>query len=436
MSHYPYHQSLVYKVMMATINGKVHLNPDHVLQTVKDVNRITRGLKQILYLTGWQYDGHDTGYPSWSQANPHLRCGNDATARNSLLRLIQQASEYNAAVSVHVNMSDAYEHSPLWETYRKEDLLIRTRDGSLLKGGIWDGGQSYLVSKKREWESGIAKKRIDELFDYLPLQSIRTVHLDAFEPRTDPFHGITAEEDADAMAEVLRYWISKSADVTTEWFHPRFAGLTPMVWHLNTEESERLKYPASLLCGGGSSWNFRRKLWTMDTYGANWIRQPGAGCLYERPWGEGFSYEFTRPGIDNDFIDGLCLKTLPGFTLNQLARVRHLHTADCYEVQYSDDVVARVRDDGRSFLLARGDEVMVDGHDVAMQPGWRTNEIWAYSREGMRKEWSLPEKWHGIGSFSVEDLRNAGGPRRHMHADRGRIMLELSPGQALVLTPE
>ena len=58
-------------------------------------------------------------------------------------------------------MSDAYEHSPLWETYRKEDLLIRDKNGDLLKGGVWDGGQSYLVSKKREWESGLARKRID-----------------------------------------------------------------------------------------------------------------------------------------------------------------------------------------------------------------------------------------------------------------------------------
>jgi len=431
-----YHQSMVYKMLMATVNGNVHLNPEEVLQVIKEVNRVTGGLKQIVYLAGWQFDGHDTGYPAWSETNPLLRCGEDATANDSLVRIMRKASEFNAVVSVHINMSDAYEHSPLWETYRREDLLIRNEDGTLLKGGVWDGGQSYLVCKKREWESGFAKQRIDELCGHLPLSELHTVHIDAFEPRPSPYHGITLEEDADAMADIVKYWISKGVDVTTEWFHPRLAGLTPMVWHLNTEEADRLRYPATFLCGGGPEWNFRRRKWTLDTYGANWIRQPGAGCLHERAWGEGFTYEF-RGGevITEKFIDGLCLTLLPWFAVNRLRILRHVHTADSYEVHYSENVVARVCNEGRSFVLQQGDRVMVDDNDVCMPALWREKEIWAYSRSGMRKEWLLPEGWKGIRTLSVRDLRDPQKPHHHLRIEQGRFSLEMSPGEAVVLAP-
>jgi hypothetical protein len=430
-----YHQSLVYKLLVATVNGKVHLDPDQVLEVVKEIHRITCGVKQILYLAGWQFDGHDTGYPSWSETNPRLRCGGDANGHESLLRLMREAKAFNAVVSVHVNMSDAYEHSPLWEIYRKEDLLIRDTEGRLLKGGVWDPGQSYLVSKKREWESGFAKKRIDELFTHLPLADVRTVHIDAFEPRADPYHQVSLDEDAEAMAHILEYWISKGVDVTTEWFHPRFAGLTPMVWHLNTEEADRLKYPASLLCGGGSFWNFRSRPWTLDTWGANWIRQPGAGCLYERAWGEGLSYEFTKPGITPDLVDGLCLRFLPWCFLNRLTIISHVHTPVSYDVLYSENVVAEVRDDGKSFRLSQGDRVIVDNDDVCMQPAWLENVLWAYSRHGMRREWLLPERWKGIGSASMAALAGPPGPERHLRIQNGRVLLEVSAGEAVVLSP-
>ena len=431
-----YHQSLVYKMLLATVNGKVHLNPEQVLHIVREVNRITGGLKQIVYLAGWQFDGHDTGYPAWSETNPLLKCGGDATANESLVGLMRKALEFNAIVSVHINMSDAYEHSPLWKTYQQEDLLVRNKDGTLFKGEVWDGGQSYLVSKKREWESGFAKKRIDELLAHLPLQKQGTVHIDAFEPRPNPYHGITVEEDADAMAKVVKYWISKGVDVTTEWFHPSLAGLTPMVWHLNTEEADRLKYPASFLCGGGSEWNFRRRKWTMDTYGANWIRQPGAGCLYERAWGEGLSHEFRETEVITDkFIDGFCLKLLPWYALNRLQILQHVHTSEGYEVHYSEDVVAQISDDGQSFTLKNGDRILVDGHDVCMPALWRENEIWVYSRDGMRKEWLLPEEWKHVTNLSCGDLRNSQKPRRQIHVEQGRFSLELSPCEAVVLVP-
>ena len=35
--------------------------------------------------------------------------------------------QYNTTVSLHLNMFDAYEDSPLWEQYVKNDIIARNR---------------------------------------------------------------------------------------------------------------------------------------------------------------------------------------------------------------------------------------------------------------------------------------------------------------------
>jgi hypothetical protein len=430
--HHAYHQSLVYKIFLANKPDEVFITLDQALDVVRRVQAVTGGLKQIVYLVGWQFDGHDSKYPAWSEVNPRLRRPGDATARDSLVWFLRAAREYNAVVSVHVNMNDAYENSPLWEEYVRQDVLIREPDGSLRKGGVWGGEQCYLVNKKREWECGLAKRRIDALLALLPLEEAHTLHIDAFEPRPDPYHGTTDEQEAEAMAGVLLYWRSRGMDVTVEWLHPRFLGLTPMVWHLNTEEQARLKYPSSLICGGGSAWNFRRRKWTLDLYGGNWIRQPEAGCLFERAWGENMTYEFQKPGIDAAFIDGFCLKTLPWYYLNRRQIVRHVHTAESYEVQYSGGVSSEVRGEDTAYRLCEGDKVLVEDTDVCLPALWRDRTLLAYSRDGDRRWWALPSDWPAVRQLNRQPW-TAGAPASVVPVSGGGFELDLAPGEAVWL---
>lgn len=432
--HHAYHQSLVYKVHNADKPDQVHVDLDRSLDAIRRIHDLTGGLHQIAYLVGWQFDGHDSKYPDWSQPNPRLRRPRDASARDSLHWIMREARAYNAVVSVHINMNDAYENSPLWDAYVENDLLIREPNGELLKGGVWGGEQCYLVNKKREWESGFARQRIDALLELLPLEEAHTVHIDAFEPRPDPYHGNTADEEAEAMQEMLLYWASRGVDVTVEWLHFAFVGMTPMVWHLNTEEHERLTIPPDVVCGGGDAWNFRRRPWSIDLFGANWIRQPQAGCLFERAWGANAGVEVGRCDLGQPFADRFCLHTLPWHYLNRRRALKHVHTADSYEVHYSGNIVSSVTVEDETYSLREGDRVWIDDTDVCMPAAWLENTLLAYSKTGGTREWQVPADWPADGCLELREW-DTPEPSRQIPLNNGCFKLELRAQQAVWLTP-
>jgi hypothetical protein len=368
--------------------------------------------------------------------NQRLGRAQDKEARDSLLWLMEQARSYNATVSLHINMCDAYENSPLWDEYKRNDLLIRSQDGSLAKGGIWDGEQSYLVCKAREWQSGYAHKRIDALLEMLPISEAGTIHVDVFMARPSPFHSITAEDDLAAMKEILHYWRSRGVDVTTEWFDPAFAGLVPMVYHLNLDEASRLEYPPAVICGGGSTWNMRYV--TVRGQPAWWgfFRSPQAGCMYEEAWGRSIDGDLAGSDDLPRFADEFYLQTLPWHFLNRLDIVEHVHTRDRYEVRFSDGVTSSVRTEDAHLQICQGDRVLVDGTDLCVPALWNDKECIAYSHNGCEREWQLPPDWGGISRAAVKPLfPGLGGVVGERPVANGRVRLALGPRQAVALHP-
>ena len=91
-------------------------------------------------------------YPDWSIVNPKLKREEDATALESLRWLIREARAYNTTISLHINMVDAFEESPLWDTYIKNDIIARDVNGNLKS--IWEYAVSYthLDVYKRQGE--------------------------------------------------------------------------------------------------------------------------------------------------------------------------------------------------------------------------------------------------------------------------------------------
>jgi hypothetical protein len=155
---------------------------EEALEVVRKMDNLTRGMPKIVYLVGWQKGGHDHGYPAWDEVNPRLKREQDPTALDSLRWLIREARQYNTTVSLHINMLDAYEQSPLWDEYVAKDCLARDEAGQLLSPGIAMVGESmYNVVYPREWEEGLAQRRIDELIEMIPeLVDGHTIHVDVF----------------------------------------------------------------------------------------------------------------------------------------------------------------------------------------------------------------------------------------------------------------
>ena len=113
-----YDQSVVMKIFLAerTDQGKgckVHLTFEQAFEVIERLDHITCGAPKIVYLVGWQYNGHDSRYPAWGEVNHRLKRAQDGTALESLKWLMHEGKRHNTVVSLHINALDAYKNSPL-----------------------------------------------------------------------------------------------------------------------------------------------------------------------------------------------------------------------------------------------------------------------------------------------------------------------------------
>jgi hypothetical protein len=123
---------------------------EDVLARIKEFAVQTDSAEFVLYLLGWQYEGHDSGYPSVDQVNENLG------GFEGLLYLIKEAKKYNVNVTFYDNYDDSYPNHPGWDS----TVICRDPQGNLMKGGVWEGNQSYLISSyKYVLKSGIDRVR-------------------------------------------------------------------------------------------------------------------------------------------------------------------------------------------------------------------------------------------------------------------------------------
>lgn len=423
-----YSQCLAYKIFCA---DKAHPDQnlvafEEVLRFIRVIHDITDGLEQVVYLVGWQFDGHDSKYPAWSEVNARLKRPQDPDARASFCWLAAEAQKYNAFVSVHINMSDAYESSPLWGEYRKHGLIVLGPEGQPYKAGVWGGEQSYLVDKVKEWKSGHAKKRIDALVELLPfLKASGSVHIDAF--------GLIGQNEdlRQAVYGIFDCWRGLGIDVTTEYFDFELVGRLPMVYHLNLSEESRIKYPASVVCGGGDGCNQR-----LRRTDEGWAHLPEAGCLYEEAWGVSIDGDLGVGGLSG-IVGKLCTRTLPWTFLNRHRALSYENGADVYRVRFDGGVETAVRKSDRRLTLREGGRTLVDGGDVFMPALWTKGGEWfVYSRDGGTRTWPAPEAWKGkpeVHAFALSDDGRA--PATVMPLRDGSLTVQLNPGQAFALVP-
>lgn len=272
-----YDQSLVMKIFLAERidqdrSCRVYLTFEQALEVIRRLDHLTCGAPKIIYLVGWQYNGHDSKYPAWNEVNPRLKRAGDDSALDSLKWLMRQGRKYHTTVSLHINAFDAYEDSPLWAEYLAKDIVAKDQHGAPLKGEMMGDMQSYQLSYAKEWETGCAKRRIDGLLKLLPeLKAAHTIHVDAFHtyppvphaypagryPDRDlqfkgvsPWLGYSAEKESAAQRKFFRYFRDYGLDVTSEgstFLRPdAFVGLQPMAWDYQPPAAG---IPPRLYCG-------------------------------------------------------------------------------------------------------------------------------------------------------------------------------------------
>ncbi|NJD03377.1 MAG: hypothetical protein FIA99_12475, partial [Ruminiclostridium sp.] len=223
----------------------VYMTFEQALDAIIKLDKLMNGAPKIVYLVGWQYQGHDSKYPAWAQVNSALKRAADATALDSLKWLMNEAFKYNTVVSLHINMIDSFQDSPLWSTYNSNNIVAKETDGTLIPGETFDGQVSYQNDYKKEWDMGYAKQRIDGLLSMLPIQTAGTIHIDAFHSAApshwdrpiSPLNGYTLTEQQYTQRRIMRYWRQQGVDVTAEYTSMStlkpdpFYGLQAGSWH-------------------------------------------------------------------------------------------------------------------------------------------------------------------------------------------------------------
>jgi hypothetical protein len=395
----PYHQTLVTKIFLCAKNRdakrgiisppplkkQVYLTFAQALEVIRKLDNIAVGIPKITYLVGWQFDGHDSKYPSWAQVNRDLKRPQDKTALESLRWLIREARKYHTIVSLHLNMFDAYEDSPLWDLYQQHDILAKDKNGEVIFGEVHGGQRSTQISYTQEWKLGLAQKRINDLIEMIPeLKAGQTIHIDAFhsarpldrQAPISPLLGYAMDQEAATQRKIYRYWRDLGFDVTSEgagFIRPdAFVGLQPMAW---ANEGVVRDLPNDLYCSTPMR---------------------------------------AEPEIKQDpqnltgLLDPFCLQVLPWYYDNNSA-------------------------------VLKGSQTMRVNDDICMPALWKTKRtLIVYSRQGYRlKTWELPPGWKGVRTVAVSRITLDGlEPVGVMPVSDGKLTLSVKRGQALSISPE
>ncbi|MBC7326717.1 hypothetical protein H5T87_01210 [bacterium] len=369
-----YKNSIVYKIFCDVPQAEKPVTTfSEAFEIIKKFYNLTQGMRQIVYLVGWQFRGHDTGYPAIDQVNERLG------GREGLLRLIEDARRFNAIVSFHDNYDDAYMDSPAWN----DDFICRTPNGELVKGGVWAGGQSYIINPKRYVEGGYAEKRIKQTLSLYPIRE--SYHIDVLSAvplrYSYSLHTCTGSESVFYKKRIVEMFRDRGVDVTSELVTQPFLGFLSYFWHLSSSYD-------------GFSW-LERKFFS-DEENIPFVPAciHGKAIYGSRGYLGGVGRMDVTPGNWRDFLRLLFLETFPSLLFVDQRIEDYRDGKIIYREGWwsSDDQVFY-----RGRLVRKGGDVFLP----------RNSEEWlAYSDQGGVVEWELPDGWKGVEIYRLyEDGR-------------------------------
>ncbi|WP_219838317.1 endo-alpha-N-acetylgalactosaminidase family protein [Paenibacillus sp. R14(2021)] len=430
-----YKEAIWYKIFCADPKRGVLTSFKETLDIIRHIYHITGGVPQIVYLVGWQFDGHDTGYPSLNRLHPGL-AEKPEHVREELLELIKRAKvEYACTVSFHINMDDAYVSSPDWNP----DLISRDPDGSLRvwldpDHGVSDGGagearRAYHINHVKDVESGEAFRRLNAFLELVPVKD--TIHLDAFRNTNASWDGDSyigpLEELICGMKPIIAYFNERGIDVTTEGQNGmpiEDAGLFSAYWHFTPS----LLYHGKILGGGSFGLN-----------AATWGRGVSidADILYRgepsRLEGDQFvSNDFLTKW--HDIVDILYLGSMLYRFYLEREMVDMRETGAAVAIRFADGINVWIDKAEDRLSVRKGSLVIAEDHDRFIP---MNGCIYAYSRYGTDREWELPEDWRMATAIRASRLSATGKESLgELNAREGKIRLSLEPHVPVLLERE
>jgi Endo-alpha-N-acetylgalactosaminidase len=343
---------------------------------VHDIAMLTDFAPQVALISGFAYDGQDTGFPSEDKINSSL--GTDEELR----ALIQSSKELNANVTLNVNYDDAYKSSPLFD----HAFIARRPDGEIWKSRAWDGEDSYVVGMAKYMQGGWGSKRIAFTVDHFKIKD--TLLIDAmswFAVRNDwdPQHPASGYKNLiEGKFKIIDEFRRRGIAVTSEQLR------YPMIGHL----AETMDGPGiSNRPFGGEAVPM---LSTIYRGAAIW---GGSGARGIRPGQELFwntrSSLWFQADTDRTLItDFYYLVVLPFSKLHRLSVEEYENDGTTRHIQLEQRSMVKLSGDERTYTaIFRGTEI---ANDDATYCPIDDHRIAFYSRTARRLEYSLPPSWN------------------------------------------
>lgn len=406
--NFDYSQTMMMKIDIGVPdnnNGtKIFNTFAQVLDKIRIIDNLTFGAPKIMYLVGWQYKGHNSKYPAFFNVNKgameYFDADEGVMNRNkrlayiTLLKLMKDAFKYNTTLSLHINLSDAYKNSSLWQQYCDNNLILRDKNGKLLAFGKKNGLDTYHVRAKAEYESGKFQNRAKGIIDMYDLDKAGTVYIDSFFVRKGL--DTTIEEEKKYRRKMIEYFNSKNVDVVTEfayreksngemslWGKSDIIGLVPAVWNLRMTQADYFRYPPTLLAGGELCMDIQADKDLQYLFYGNAHCEE---CFNKEQWTEEFIREFS-------------LKTVPYFFLNKRKLKRISGIGKGRTAHFDMGVTTSIK--GKKIM--QFNNVLKDEETLCLPITWKEYTYYAFSGEGGKHTFPVPD-----GNASVYEL-NADG---------------------------
>ena len=370
--NFDYTKTMMMKMYLATPDRRggsdVNITFAQVLDIIRKTDALTLGVPKIIYLVGWQYNGHDDRYPELFEVNEALKRHEDAAALDSLVWLMEEAKQYNTTVSFHINFTDAYADSELFPDYLAAGALIRKPDGSPDPIEEYNGKPCYKVSFYEEWNSGLFRRRFDRFLASVPAAQTGTVHVDNFQCYYNNAPEVDLAAAQNARNQMIDYVKSCGLDITSEFTyregpdgrdnynhycmgHPVYpiatlGRIAALWWFDNIRDDEYLTYPPQQFGGGLSHDPAFLRTFYGNIHGEHlWM----GATRHNDAWAAPFTREF-------------CMIQLPYFYLCEHKRERIENDESGKTAYFSDGIVSRSADE----TITVNGVAVKDGHSVLL----------------------------------------------------------------------
>src|ERR1700733_5224238 len=400
------------------------------LDIVRAVAKLTGNAKQRVTLVGWQFTGHDTGYPALNQVNE--RAGGAAALR----KLVKDAAEYNANIEYHINLNDAYPDNPLFDP----SVLQFNREG---KPYVWshqfDGGPpDYRISNTKQFRSGYFQRRLQSFLDTVPVSE--GIRLDTFrncDISVGPGEDIGIVSETVYGAKILDWFTERGIVPLTEGPVDAYYGKAEGVQHrFVISDPFQLMMMQGKLYGGGKSQEGAGKAlgWSMNL-GYSVRESNELGGMHLDKYSEAEIADMYYLGnLTQSYLLKKNLIWLGTEKVGEKQVQKDGKTVTAprnrYIARFSDGTVSTVLDDG-SWTVVDHDFKSVDGQRRVIPIG--DQEIVLYSIDGGAIDWTLPSEWAQVKISATPVDASVGTAQRYIVGADSKVGIRMKGRTAYIL---